>query len=547
MDFALLSTRIFTGNPAMPWAEALKIADERITHVGTNEEVKKACGKGTEILELPGRLVTPGLVDAHCHFVSLGRSFHMIDLRNLTSLAEARRIIQEAAAMRKPGEWILGRGWNHHNWQEGREPSRYDLDDILPDRPAMMIRMCGHSIWVNTRALEQAGIHRDTPDPAGGRIDRDPAGGEPTGMLREARKLIEAHIPQPSLEERKQWALAAQTAALKCGITGVHTCETLREWEALAALEAEGKLKLRVYHLLPPDDLEEAAARGIKAGSGSERLWFRHVKLFADGSLGAGTALLHEPYVDDPATCGIACLDKNDLEDKIRLAYSRGWDVAIHAIGDLAVTNALESIDAVRKKHPGDHRDRLEHVQLHQPQDLRLFHELAATASVQPVFLPTDWKPADKRWGPQRCRNAYAWKSLLEAGLRVQFGSDAPVESINPIYGLHAAVTRQTLKGEPPGGWYPEQRLSLAEGITGFTAAAAWNSRRENNLGSITAGKWADFTVFKRDLFNLAPEEWPAVETEMTVVHGEAVYKAEGLAHGAQGRRQGKEGKRARG
>ncbi len=528
MDFALFSARIFTGNPAQPWAEAVKITDERITHVGSNAEVKKVCGADTEILELPGRLVTPGLVDAHCHFVSLGRSFHMTDLRNITSLAEARRLIQKAAALSKPGEWILGRGWNHHNWQEGREPSRHDLDDILPDNPAMMIRACGHSIWLNTRALEQAGIHRDTPNPTGGRIDKDPTDGEPTGMLREARKLIEAYIPTPSLEQRKQWALAAQAAALKCGITGVHTCETLREWEALAALEAEGKLKLRVYHLLPPDDLEEAAARGIKAGSGSERLWFRHVKLFADGSLGAGTALLHEPYLDDPATCGIACLEKNNLEDNIRLAYSRGCDVAIHAIGDLAVTNALESIAAVRKKYPGDHRDRLEHVQLYRPQDLSLFQELAVAASVQPVFIPTDWKPADKRWGPRRCRYAYAWKSLLEAGLRVQFGSDAPVEPINPIYGLHAAVTRQTLRGEPVGGWFPEQQMSLAESITGFTAGAAWNSRCENRLGSITPGKWADLTVLNRDLFDLAPEQWPTVETEMTVVHGEVVYRAGG-------------------
>ena len=526
MDLALLSTRIFTGNPAMPWAEALKITDERITHVGSNDDVKNACGKGTEILELPGRLVTPGLVDAHCHFISLGRSFSMIDLRNVSSLAQARQRIREAAASCKNGEWILGRGWNHHDWEEDREPGRFDLDDILPNNPAMMIRACGHSIWVNSRALQEAGINRDTPNPDGARIDKDPASGEPTGMLREARKLIEARLPAPSLEQRKQWALAAQEAALKCGITGVHTCETLMEWEALAALEAEGKLKLRVYHLLPPDDLETAAARGIKAGSGSERLWFGHVKLFADGSLGAGTALLHEPYLDDAAGCGIACLEKNDLEGKIQLAYRNGCDVAIHAIGDLAVTNALESIAAARKKVPGTHRDRLEHVQLHRPQDLALFRDLEVVASVQPVFIATDWKPADKRWGVQRCRHAYAWKSLIEAGLQIQFGSDAPVESINPIGGLHAAVTRQTLRGEPAGGWFPEQKLSLEESIIGFTSVAAWNARREDSLGTIAPGKWADLTIFAQNLFNLTPEKWPAVETEMTVVHGEMVYQA---------------------
>jgi predicted amidohydrolase YtcJ len=526
MDLALLSTRIFTGNPARPRAEALKIADERITHVGSNEEVKIACKTDTEILELPGMLVTPGLVDAHCHFVSLGRSFQMVNLRDASSLAEVRERIQKAVGSRRPGEWIVGRGWNHHQWNDRREPTRKDLDDITPDNPAMMVRACGHSIWVNTAALKRAAITRETPNPAAGQIDKDPASGEPTGLLREAREIIEVHIPFPTLEARKQMALAAQEEALRNGITGVHSCETLTEWEALAALETEGKLKLRVYHLLPPDDLEKAAVWGITAGSGSHRLWFNHVKLFADGSLGSGTALMHEPYSDDPAERGIACLDKDILEDKIRLAYSHGCDVAIHAIGDLALTNALESIAAARKQYPADHRDRVEHVQVYRPQDLSLFHDLDVVASVQPVFLGTDWAPADQRWGPQRCRYAYAWKSLLQADLRVQFGSDAPVESINPIFGVYAAVRRQTLTGEPSGGWHPQQQLSLEEGISGFTAVAAWNSRRESKLGSIIPGKWADLTVFNRDLFNLAPEEWPSVETAMTVVHGEVVYRA---------------------
>jgi predicted amidohydrolase YtcJ len=525
MDFAIFSSRIFTGNPAQPWAEALKVTDEQITHVGSNAEVKDACGSNTEKLDLPGMLVTPGLVDAHCHFVSLGRAFKMVNLRDVSSLAEVRERIQKAAASRKPGDWIVGRGWNHHQWSDGREPTRQDLDDITPDNPAMMVRACGHSIWVNTTALERAAITRDTPDPYGGQIDKDSASGEPTGLLREANDLIVKHIPLPDLKQLKQMALAAQEHALRCGITGVHTCETLTEWEALAALEAEGKLKLRVYHLLPPDDLDQAAARGIKPGHGSSRLWFNHVKLFADGSLGSGTALMHEPYADDPAECGIACLEREDLEDKIRLAYSRGCDVAIHAIGDLALTNALESIAAARKQYPGEHRDRIEHVQIYRPQDLALFRELDVVASVQPVFLGTDWAPADRRWGSERCRHAYAWKSLLESKLRVQFGSDTPVESINPLYGIHAAVTRQDPSGQPNGGWFSDQKLSLDESIKGFTAVAAWNTRRENQLGSIAPGKWADLTILEQDLFNLPAEEWRAVKTAMTVVHGEVVYR----------------------
>ena len=526
MDLAIFSSRIFTGNPAQPWAEALKISGEQITHVGINAVVKDACGNNTEKLELPGMLVTPGMVDAHCHFLSLGRAFKMINLRDASSLAEVRERIQKAIQLRKPGEWIAGRGWNHYQWTDGREPTRQDLDDITPDNPAIMVRACGHSIWVNTAALERAAISRDTPDPYGGQIDKDPASGEPTGLLREANDLIFKHIPLPDLEQRKQMALAAQEHALRCGITGVHTCETLTEWEPLAALDAEGKLKLRVYHLLPPDDLDQAATRGIKPGHGSSRLWFNHVKLFADGSLGSGTALMHEPYADNPAECGIACLEKEDLEDKIRLAYSHGCDVAIHAIGDLALTNALESIAAARKQYPGEHRDRIEHVQIYRPQDLALFRELDVVASVQPVFLGTDWAPADRRWGSERCRHAYAWKSLLESKLRVQFGSDTPVESINPLYGIHAAVTRQDPSGQPNGGWFPDQKLSLDESIKGFTAVAAWNTRRENQLGSIAPGKWADLTIFEQDLFNLSPEKWRSVKTAMTVVHGEVVYRA---------------------
>jgi predicted amidohydrolase YtcJ len=526
MDLAILSSRIFTGNREQPWAEALKITDEHITHVGSNAEIKETCGNNTEVLVLPGTLVTPGLVDAHCHFVSLGRTFQMVNLRDASSLSEVRDRIQKAVASREPGEWIVGRGWNHYQWNDPRQPTRRDLDDITPDNPAMMVRACGHSIWVNTRALERAAITRETPDPYGGQIDKYPDGGEPTGMLREARDLIEDHIPLPTSEERKQMALAAQEYALRNGITGVHTCETLTEWETLAALDAEGKLKLRVYHLLPPDDLDEAASRDITPGSGSSRLWFNHVKLFADGSLGSGTALMHEPYADDPEECGIACLEREELEEKVRLAYSRGCDVAIHAIGDLALTNALQSIAAARKQYPGEHRDRIEHVQIYRPLDLELFHDLGVVASVQPVFLGTDWSPADKRWGPGRCRHAYAWKSLLQAKLRVQFGSDTPVESINPIYGIHAAVTRQDASGQPQGGWFPDQKLSLEESINGFTAVAAWNARREKQLGSILPGKWADLTVFEKDLFELPPEEWLSVKTAMTIVHGEVVYRA---------------------
>ncbi|MDY0093747.1 MAG: amidohydrolase [Candidatus Vecturithrix sp.] len=523
MDLTILSARIFTGEPARPWAEALCIQDQRIVAIGTNAEVKQATRSQAEILELPGRLITPGFVDAHTHFLTYGLNLQWVDLRDETSLASCRRKIRAAVASSRPGAWIIGRGWNHHLWEEGREPTRHDLDDLAPENPMLMIRICGHSIWVNSLALKIAGITRDTPQPPGGKIDTD-SSGEPTGLIREARELIEAHIPPATPEQRKNAALAAQQAVLRAGVTSVRSMEHLEQWEALQELDQEGRLKLRIYHALSPEELAEAAGRGITPGCGSSRLWFGQAKLFADGSLGSDTALLHEPYLHKPQDYGLAYLSVEELREKIELAYSHGCDVAIHAIGDKAVTNALDAISAARKKHPGPRRDSLEHVQLVRPQDFHRFLELEITASPQPPFIVTDWDMANKKWGPERCRYAYALKSFLQHGIPLQFSSDMPVELCNPLAGIQVAVTRQTPEGDPPGGWFPEQRLTVEEAITGYTHQYAWVFHRERQLGSLAPGKWADVTVLDQDLFQLDPQEWPAVNVEMTIIDGEIVY-----------------------
>ncbi len=526
MEIAIQSARIFTGDTARPWAEALCTKNGQLTAVGSNEEVGRICGRQTQVLELPGRLVIPGIVDAHLHFVSFGLSLQRVDLRNLPSIADCRQRVGEAVAHRKPGEWIIGRGWSEHLWKERREPTARDLDDISPQHPVMLIRHCGHTVWVNYLAMKQTGITKATPDAPGARIERDPDTGKPTGLLREYRKIIEKEIPPPTLEERKGAALLAQAEALRFGITGVHSCETLREWEALAALEEEGQLRVRVHHLLPPEELEEARSRGIALGHGSERLWFGQVKLFADGSLGSGTALLHEPYTDNPTNRGIATLTPREIQERIEMAYRFGGDVGVHAIGDLAVTNVLEAIRSARERLPGPRRDRIEHVQLFHPVDLPLFRDLAVVASVQPVHLLTDRPVAEKRWGAARCRYAYAWKSLLQAGIRLQFGSDAPVESINPLLSFHAALTRQSPSGEPQGGWFPGERLSLEEVIHGFTQVPAWVSRKEGQLGTLTPGKKADLVVFAQDLFHMPPHRLSSVAVEMTMVNGEVLYQS---------------------
>jgi predicted amidohydrolase YtcJ len=522
---ALLSAKVFTGDPARPWAEAVGVDDGRIVAVGSNAGVVSALRGKAEKVDLPGRLVTPGLVDGHCHFLSYGLSLQRVDLRNLPSLAACRDRIRESVAGRAPGEWVLGRGWNHHSWDEQREPLRADLDDIAPENPVMMVRACGHSQWVNSRALAAAGITRSTPDPAGGRIDRDPKTGEPTGMLRELRTFVERSIPIPSLAERKKAALLAQQHALRLGVTGAHTCERYEQWEAFEALDREGALKVRIYHLLWPQDLDEAAANGVRPGRGSDRLWAGHMKLYADGSLGAGTALLHEPYTDEPGNTGLEVTSLPQLQERIEMGYRRGYAVGIHAIGDKAVTHCLLAIAAARKASPGPWRDRIEHIQTYRPGDLALFRELGIVGSVQPRFVSTDWSVAEKRWGPARCRTGYAWRSLKVAGIPLLFGSDAPVEPMDPILGLQAAVTRQTPDGLPPGGWFPDQRLTLEESLAGFTTAPAWVSGREDRVGLIRPGLWADLTVFSRDLFVNPAAEWPSVPVEMTIVNGEVLFQ----------------------
>ncbi len=527
MELAIQSARIFTGDSTRPWAEALLIRDGRVAELGTNQAIKSACdGSTARVLELPGRLITPGLVDAHCHFGYLGLALRAVDLRGQPSLAACRQRIRQSAEARKPEEWLLGRGWDQYQWEDPREPTLEDLDDVTPHNPAMMVRACGHSVWVNSLALARAGITRDTPDPPGGRIERDPDSGEPNGLLKEARHLIERVMPPPTEEDWKDAILASQEESLRVGLTGVHSFETLHQWRAMRALEAEGKLKIRVHASIQGYELEKAASLGLEPGAGSDRLWLGNVKLFADGSLGSGTALLHEPYADDATQSGIAVTSAEDLRESVESAYRCGYDVAIHAIGDKATTNSLAAIAGAREKVPGQRRDRIEHVQLLRTEDVPLFRELGVVASVQPVFLPTDWRVAEQRWGEVRCRSGgYAWKSILEAGIPMQFGSDAPVEPNDPLLGLQAAVARQTTRGEPDGGWLPEQQLTPEQAIQGFTRIAAWTARREGDLGIIAPGRRADLTVFDQDLFQVPVTDWPSVDVQMTVIDGELVYQ----------------------
>lgn len=524
-EFIIISANIFTGDPANPRAQAVYIKGNRIKAVGTIPMVKNLAPRDVNVLDLPGCLITPGLMDGHCHFTSIGGSLENLNFRDIPSLFDCRLMVSQAVSTASPGEWIIGRGWNDTLWAENREPLKQDLDDISPDNPVMLTRVCGHSAWMNSKALEIAGITARTPDLPGGKIDKDPVTHEPTGIIRETLELISDHIPPLTKQQLRRAALSAQKEVLRLGITCVHSLENLDSFKAIRELDRTKGLKVRVYHSLHVEDIQTAEKEGFDINQNTDHLWLGHVKLFADGSLGANTALLHDPYEDQPHNVGLAFLDTKALRAGVEFAYKRGYGVMIHAIGDKAVTNALESIAGARKKYPCQPRDRIEHVQLFRSQDLSLFIDHHITASVQPVFLATDRATAEKKWGINRCKNAYAWQTLMDKNIPLQFGSDSPVEPVNPLLGIYTAVERKDYRDKINGTWFAGQSLTLEQAITGFTQQAAYTSQREKDLGKIAPGKLADLTIFNQDLFDIPRDQWPEVEVKMTIINGEIVYE----------------------
>ncbi len=526
MSLAILSSRIYTGIPNNMWVSALYIEKGRIIRIGTDQEIETYCSSKTKVLKLTENMVTPGFVDSHCHFINSGLVLQSVQLNHLTSLEACLDHIKRTVQKTPRGEWIIGQGWNHLFWDNPVEPDKYILDKIAPDHPVAMERTCCHSIWVNSKALEMAGINHNTPNPKGGIIDRNEYG-EPTGIIRESLDIIFDVIPSPENQQKTKAALDAQKNALRFGITCLRSMEDLEHYRVLQQLEENQDLKLRICHCLPPENLEEAEKSGIQPGRGSDFLWHQHIKIFADGSLGANTALMHEPYFDQPRVSGLSCLSIKEMQEIVEFAYSKNRSIAIHAIGDLALSNAISAIEGARNTHPGFGMDSIEHIQIFKPSDLIRLKTLGISASVQPVFLITDWKPAISKWGTERCINAYAWKSMINAGIPYLFGSDHPIESNNPLLGIQAAITRQDLQNQPENGWYPPQQLDLETCIKGYTFFSASLFGQSQNMGNLLPGKWADLTVWDQDLFSTPISEFQNREVAATIVNGEIVYQAD--------------------
>ena len=529
-DKVLINGRIWTVDPARPWAEAVAIRDGRIAAVGTTAEIKKLAGRETETIDLKNALVLPGFIDSHVHFVNGGYSLMNLQLRPAKTKAEfTARIAAKAESLPK-GEWILNGDWDHTRFDPVELPRKEWIDAVTPDHPVCVNRLDEHMILANSLALKLAGVTKTTPVPAGGEIVKDPATGEPTGILKDAAMdLAYDKIPPPTFEQNTRAVGAALKYAAERGVTSVHDVSGEVGFDVYRELLKNRGLTTRITIYIPITSADLALGSKFKAPSGSARLRFGGLKGFADGSLGSATAFFFEPYADDPKTRGLLhaqMFPEGAMTKRVLAADADGLQVAIHAIGDRANAAILDIFEAAQTAHGArDRRFRIEHAQHLRPADIARFARLGVIASVQPYHLIDDGRWAETKIGPQRVHWTYPFKSLLDAGVTLACGSDWPVAPMDPILGIYAAVTRRTLDDKNPDGWIPEQKIALEEAIKGFTLNGAFAEFAESLKGSVTAGKRADLVVLDRNLFEIKPAEIREAKVVLTLVDGEVVFR----------------------
>jgi predicted amidohydrolase YtcJ len=524
----LKAGRIWTGDPAHPWAEALACRDGRIVAVGDAEEVMAYKGPSTRVLDRPDAFALPGLIDAHAHLTELGAEREQVDLRGVKDLDEVARRVKERLDADPGDGWVLGRNWDQSLYPGGAFPTADVLDKVAPDRPVWLIRVDGHAGWANSEALRRAKVTKETQPPSNGQIIRDKEG-RPTGIFVDgATSLIWKVVPPGSDEDIARRILKAQQICLDNGLTMIHDASVSRgEAEVYRRLDREHKLKLRVYGMATPPSgraVEFASTSPIPTKEG-RRFELRAIKVFIDGAMGSRGGLLFEPYSDDPGNSGLLLTDPKVLEGMTVAALRHGWQVCTHAIGDKGNALVLDAYAAALRAVPEakDPRLRIEHAQVVRRQDVARFKQLGIIASMQPSHASDDMRWADARLGPGRVDGAYAWRWFLDAGVPLAFGSDFPVEVVNPFWGIYAALTRQDEQGRPEGGWHPDQRMTLDETLRAFTAGSAFASFDEDRLGSLKVGLRADVTVVDRDLFKAKPLDVLKAKIVATVVDGEVV------------------------
>lgn len=519
--------KIFTGNSRQPMLTAIALYDGKIVALGNDDEIGSMYSFTTKSIDLRGKSVIPGLIDAHVHFRNFALSLRRLDLFEVPSLHEALQRVAAHAAQLTPETWLLGRGWTQELWDGHRFPTAAQLDQVAAHVPVYLTHKSGHAGWANSRALQLAGIDANTPDPPGGAIGRNSAG-QPTGILLEsAMKLLSAHIPPSTVAEIADAMRLAQRKCWEVGLVGLHDFDGRDSFQALQTLHQNGELGLRIVKNLPSALVEQAVEAGLLSGFGDAWLSIGGIKIFADGALGPRTALMVEPYEGDPENRGIAVTDKEEMMHIARLAYQNGLSLTIHAIGDRAVHDVLDVYEVVQGEdvviRPKT-RNRIEHVQIIHPDDRQRLAQLNVIASMQPTHATSDMEMADRYWG-NRAQYSYATRTMLSSGATVVFGSDCPIEPIDPLLGIHAAVTRRRPDGTPgPDGWYPAQKFSLPETIHAFTTAAAITSGQQNRTGIIAVGKQADLTIFDRNIFTVPSNDLLDVKVAGTIINGKLRY-----------------------
>ncbi len=529
-DLVLLNGKIWTVNDKQPEAEAVAVLGNRLIAVGASKDIRKLIGPQTRVIDLQGRRVVPGFNDAHVHFFNGGAGLASVQLRDTKTPQEFANRIAAFAAKIPNSRWVLEGNWDHENWSPAKLPTRQLIDAVTPNNPVFVQRLDGHMALANSFALKLAGITKNSPDPPGGLIVRDEAG-EPTGVLKDAAmNAVYKVIPEPNAEEVTEAVKAALRYATENGVTSVQDMsaspDVLRVYQQLLA---RNELTVRIYGHQPLSQWQRLANVGVRAAFGSDKLKIGGLKGFADGSLGSTTAWFFAPYLDAPTTSGLASdelVDETAMQAKIVNADRAGLQVAVHAIGDKANHRILAMFaEAAKQNGPRDRRFRIEHAQHLRPEEIKAFAAQKVIASMQPYHAIDDGRWAENRIGADRAKGTYAFRSLLDAGAILAFGSDWFVAPMEPLMGIYAATTRRTLDGKRPTGWVPEQKITVAEAIRAFTLGSAYASFDERRKGSIEVGKLADFAVLSADILKINPVEIEKARVVLTIFDGKVIYE----------------------
>ena len=529
-DLIVLDARIHTMDATDSVHTAIACRGDRILAVGSNAEIQRLQGAGTKVIEAAGRTIVPGFNDSHVHFLAGGQQLSAVQLRDAKSPDEFVSRLREYAATIPAGQWITGGDWDHENWSSGELPDRSWIDAITADHPVLISRLDGHMALANSRALQLGAVTKETADPDGGLIVRNAGTGEPTGILKDAAmSLVSRRIPAASVEARLRAAQAATDYAASLGVTSVQDMSGAADVDIFSELQRQGNLKTRIYAFAPLPAWQTSADRGLQAAKGD--VWIREggLKGFADGSLGSTTALFFEPYLDDPQTVGLPgdeMFPDGVMLQRIQGADRAGLQVAVHAIGDRANDQMLTIFDRVSRINGAkERRFRIEHAQHLRLQDVSRFADTGVIASMQPMHCTDDGRWALKRIGPERARGTYAFRSLLDAGVILAFGSDWNVATLDPLQGVAAAVTRQTTDGQNPDGWVPEQKISVTEAIRAWTVGSATAEFAETYKGRLQRGMLADMVILSTDIFSVPAEQLWRAQVLTTIVGGRVVYE----------------------